>query len=246
MTIVSAQCNAQMSARMQADSAYALLQSGQADQAATLYQNLVDQGYQSADLQLNLGNAYFKDAKLGHALLAYERAHHVRPDDSQILYNLELANYEIEDNYHWEDNRFITTRVADSIGSMMPTNVLLLLAFVFLVFSIVLYGLYRLRRPDIHPKTKLAAKATSILAIVLFVLSWLGHRYDTLDIGAIVLAPQVNVYAAPDSLSESNLIIHAGTKFYGEQNMSDYTRIILPNGPVGWIHDSTFEYIHPQ
>lgn len=233
------------SPRVQADSAYALLQADQVEQAAGMYQSLVDEGYSTADLHFNLGNAYFKAGQLGHAMLAFERARHLRPTDPQILYNLELTNYEIDDNYHWEDNRYITTRIADSIGSKMPTNLLLILAFMTLVFSIVTYGLYRLQREQAKPRLLTIAKITGIIAVVFFLLSWLGHRYDTLNIGAIILPQAVNVYAAPDSLSSSNLTIHAGTKVYIQDQMTDYSRIVLPSGTAGWIHDSHYEFIHP-
>jgi len=42
------------------------------DEAVKLYNQIIDNGYEGAELYYNLGNAYFRLGKLGYAILYYE------------------------------------------------------------------------------------------------------------------------------------------------------------------------------
>ena len=64
---------------------------GNFDKAAELYQTLVDSGYHNAELYFNLGNSYFKLNRIPYAILNYERAYLLKPNDEDIEFNLEFA-----------------------------------------------------------------------------------------------------------------------------------------------------------
>jgi tetratricopeptide (TPR) repeat protein len=55
------------------------------------YEHLASAGFESGALQFNLGNAYFKQGKLGSAILAYERAGRLLPRDADVAANLAYA-----------------------------------------------------------------------------------------------------------------------------------------------------------
>ncbi|HPR32608.1 MAG TPA: tetratricopeptide repeat protein, partial [Prolixibacteraceae bacterium] len=56
------------------------------------YENLINQGYEPAALYYNLGNAHYKRGNLARAILNYERALLLAPNDEDIRFNLELVN----------------------------------------------------------------------------------------------------------------------------------------------------------
>ncbi len=64
---------------------------GQPAEAASLYGQLVSQGYGGPELFFNLGNAYFKSGKIGDAVLNYRRAWRSTPRDPDIQANLRFA-----------------------------------------------------------------------------------------------------------------------------------------------------------
>jgi len=66
-------------------------QSKQFDGAIAGYQSILRQGYESAPLYFNLGNAYFKKGDLGNAILNYLKARRLDPTDDDIKSNLEFA-----------------------------------------------------------------------------------------------------------------------------------------------------------
>src|SRR5664279_1277626 len=64
---------------------------GNYDNAIKGYEQVLNTGYESAELYYNLGNAYYKSKKIDHAILNYERAILLDPSDEDIIFNLELA-----------------------------------------------------------------------------------------------------------------------------------------------------------
>ena len=66
------------------------------------FSKIVDAGIRSGDLFYNLGNAYLKKRDVGYAMLWYERALKLIPDDPDLKFNhkygLTLVKDEREDN----------------------------------------------------------------------------------------------------------------------------------------------------
>src|SRR6186713_201914 len=63
------------------------------DDARKGYEELLSKNsaLNSSDLLYNIGNCYYKTGQLGKAILYYERAARLSPDDEDIQFNLRLA-----------------------------------------------------------------------------------------------------------------------------------------------------------
>ena len=66
-------------------------------EAIALYEAVLKGGLESGELQFNLGNAYFKSGRLAPAILAFERAHSLMPNDDDVVFNLQYANLRVVD-----------------------------------------------------------------------------------------------------------------------------------------------------
>jgi hypothetical protein len=64
---------------------------GRFAEAAGLYENLARGGSAATEVFYNLGNAYFKDGRLGPAVLSYRKAWALAPRDPDVGANLRLA-----------------------------------------------------------------------------------------------------------------------------------------------------------
>ena len=62
------------------------------EQASELYRSILNQDTTSAELHFNLGNAELKQNNLGQAILHYEKALKLNPNDATIQSNLGYAN----------------------------------------------------------------------------------------------------------------------------------------------------------
>ena len=80
--------------KIQADSAY---NNNDFVKATELYETILENQGESADIYYNLGNSYYKMDNIAKAILNYERALLLNPGDSDIRFNLELAQSKTTD-----------------------------------------------------------------------------------------------------------------------------------------------------
>ena len=69
----------------------------QYDSAINMYQSVLKQGLVSPKLYFNLGDAYFRQKDMPSAILYFEKAKKLDPNNADIRYNLNLANTMIPD-----------------------------------------------------------------------------------------------------------------------------------------------------
>jgi tetratricopeptide (TPR) repeat protein len=62
-----------------------------------IYQKLVNAGYSAGELYYNLGNAYYRIGDYKSAILNYERAKLLMPDNENVLTNLEYSQRFVQD-----------------------------------------------------------------------------------------------------------------------------------------------------
>ena len=72
-------------------------QNGQHEEAISAYKEILEMGYESAELYYNLGNSFYKLGKNPQAILNYERALRLKPNDEDIKFNLQITNLQVVD-----------------------------------------------------------------------------------------------------------------------------------------------------
>jgi tetratricopeptide (TPR) repeat protein len=121
-----------------ANAAYA---KGDYEKAAGLYEQLLSGNEVSAEVYYNLGNAYYKSGKLGLAILNYERARKIAPEDEDILANLKLANQKTEDKIEAAPQLFLT-EWKSSITGLMSERAWSVCCILLFVFAALLFAVY--------------------------------------------------------------------------------------------------------
>jgi tetratricopeptide (TPR) repeat protein len=61
------------------DEANKVYAEGSFEQATELYEKVIENGFESAEVYYNLGNAFFKQNKIAAAILNYEKAKNLNP-----------------------------------------------------------------------------------------------------------------------------------------------------------------------
>ena len=218
-------------------------QTGQYETAIEAYQKILSQGYESYALYYNLGNAYFKAGKLGYAILNYEKGLKISPGDEDLSYNLKIANARTVDKITELPKLFILQWWDLLITTFSVPGWSLIVIFLYLIFLISI-GLYllsgRLRIQRLSFLTGSASLAVLIISVVILI-----SRYDheaTTNYG-ILLEPAYSVKIAPDIKSNDAFVIHEGIKFTVEDHLSDWYKIRMVDGKVGWIQKNSFGQI---
>ncbi|TVQ89113.1 MAG: tetratricopeptide repeat protein [Bacteroidetes bacterium] len=211
--------------------------------AAELYQQVIEQGWESADLYYNLGNAYFKINRLGKAILNYERALRLRPNDEDIQYNLHVARNRIVDRIEkrpllfyekwWRNAYMMQSATGWGITGIVFLTLFLLLTSFFL-FS---------RTRGIKKISFYTALLFLIFTALSLIFAQKQYNRLTADDQAIILSPRVAAKSSPTVQSPDLFLMHEGTKVQIRNTLGEWVEIRLPDGNVGWIKKETLEVI---
>lgn len=210
------------------------------ESAIDSYNKILNQGYESAPLYYNLGNAYFKIGQLGEAILNYERGLKLEPGDEDIQFNLRLANARTVDRIQEVPKLFITEwwDLFISAFNVSGWSLIVIVVFVVFLFFIGFYfltGSINLQRISIYGG--IVSGISLVVLIVVLILAY--HREATSNYG-IVLADTVNVKVSPTEKSSDSFVIHEGLKFEIQDQLDDWVKIKLADGKVGWLPSNSF------
>lgn len=212
-------------------------------EAIEIYEQIMEMQWESAALYYNLGNAYYQTGQTGKAILNYERARRLSPNDDAILHNLRVVRSRITDKMEpvpqlffidWRD-QFVQLQTTDGWARTIVILIILLSVFVALFFIM---------------KTKTYKKITLTLFLVIGLLLvasfyaanrqyYLNHVRQE----AIVMSPRATAKSAPSERAIDLFVIYEGTKVFLTSDVMDWYEVRLPNGNVGWIKKSALEVI---
>lgn len=213
------------------------------DQAIGLYQKVIENGMESAAVYFNLGNAYFKINNMPSAILYYEKAKKLRPNDEDILHNLEIANSRTVDKIEnvpeifyirWWKNLLYAFTVDDwAVISLVSFGLLFLMLLFFL-----LTNRYWLKKFSFW---------LGILFIVVSATTWMlaNQKYKTFteDHQAIVFTPTLTVKSSPSETSIDLFVIHEGTRVQITNHIGEWYEVKIANGSVGWLKENDIRKI---
>jgi hypothetical protein len=114
-----------------------LYEEGGYEEAAAKYEEIVASDLQNGRVYYNLGNAYFKQEKLGLAILNYERAHRLMSRDEDIKANLAYARSQIVDKIE-TPNPGLLGRWLASLQGLLTVDETTILAWVLYLGMTVL------------------------------------------------------------------------------------------------------------
>ena len=204
-------------------------------EAIELYEQIAGMDAESDVLYYNLGNAYFKTGQYAAAILNYERALRLSPNNENIRHNLRIARGRLGDRseplprlffIEWH-NSFIQIQ---SVDGWAVTSIIL--SF-FLCFGIALFFLSRNNR-----QKKIIFSISLAMVIALITSLYAANRqYEKNYVmkEAIVMSPRVTAKSAPSDGAVDVFVIHEGRKLEITGELNGWYEVRLPDGSIGWI-----------
>lgn len=208
-----------------------------------LYEQLLTDGYQSPELEYNLGNAYFRENELGHAILHFERGALLNPGDDDIRHNLDFARAQQVDDFSLLP-KFIISQLWNDVQLKMSANAWGITALLFWWAGMAGLGIWLFGKS--RPQKKkgffwgLVALALSLLPLS---LALSRANFDDHSRHAIVLAEEAAIRSAPDANGTEILTIHEGLKVKLLDEISGWWQVELPDGEKGWLNGENMERI---
>lgn len=212
-------------------------------QAIEGYNQILATNMESPEVYFNLGNAYYKTGQYTLAILNYERAKLLAPDDEDITFNLQVANQKVVDSIQELPGLFIV-RWWNSIVNSQTTDTWAAFSIIGFIAFLVMLGFYFFAKTtDIRRITFW----TGCFLILFTIFTWsfaakqkgrlVNHAY------AIVMQPTVTVKSSPDAAGTNLFVIHEGLKVRITDKLGEWVEIKLADGNKGWLLAETIEKI---
>jgi tetratricopeptide (TPR) repeat protein len=221
----------------------ALYTKGQYKEALDVYQQVLNDGYQSAALYFNMGNASYKNDDLASAILYYEKAHKLAPGDEDINVNIRFVNLKTTDKIDEVPGFFLANWWKAFILSL-STGTLAALSIIFALIGSAMLVLYFFAN-SISVKKASFYISISLLCLGVFAVFIAGMQigYFNSHRQAIVFSSSATIKSAPADRSASLFVIHDGAKVNILDESNGWMKIRLANGNVGWIKDADVKEI---
>jgi tetratricopeptide (TPR) repeat protein len=233
----AAPCHAQDNARLFVTAMKAYQTQDYATAIANL-EPIAESGVRNGELFYNLGNAHLKSDHLGHAILWYERALKLLPDDPDLRFNYDYARSLTLDAVEQETvsiERILFFWKYELSGRTI--------VFAAIVANLVFWCLLLTYRFTGRRGLRWGAIAAMIPAI-LFILTAAFNYYESAhQRQAIVLAEKAPVRSGLEPTSTQLFILHAGAKVQVVKEMKDHIQIRFSEDKMGWVENGVIGLI---
>lgn len=212
--------------------------------AIELYGEILQRGECSVKLYYNLGNAYYKENRLGKAILNYNRALMLDPTDEDVAYNMALANARTVDKIDSVPEFFLKSW-ARTVGQTFGSDGWAMIGIVALGLGFAAIILWLLSDTTLWRKFGFYV---GILAISASLISTYYAAYQRnrqlLSDEAIVMNLVAPVKSSPSDGSKDIFVLHEGTKVRVTEELNGWSEIVLSDGNKGWVMNNAIERIN--
>lgn len=216
---------------------------GNYQQAIKDYEELLKKG-PCVKLFYNLGNSYYRTDNITRAVLNYERALLLAPGDADVRFNLQMARSKTIDKITPKSEMFFVTWYK-SLVNLASVDQWASAAMISIILALIAILCYLFASKLLLRKTGFYGAVVFVLVFVLCnIFAYEQKQILTNRTGAIVIAPSAGLKKTPVASSESNVIIHEGSRVeIIDDTMSDWKLVELEDGREGWILNSQIERI---
>jgi tetratricopeptide (TPR) repeat protein len=197
--------------------------------AITRFSDIARSGVKNGKLYYNLANAYLKNDELGPAILWYERALTLLPNDPDLIFNYRFARSLTKDApeegsplvrilFFWKYQLGSRTIAMAAIG-----------------FSLVLWGALIAWQFTRRRGIRRIAIVVSIPTLIFVLTAGYNYYENAHRRQAIVLPPQTAVRSGLQEESTELFKLHAGAKVTVLKPLKGYYQIRFSKDKIGWV-----------
>ncbi len=210
-------------------------------EAASAYEEILAQGVRSGVLYYNLGNAHYKTGDIGRAILNYERALRLMPNDKELNHNLGLVRDMVQDRIVSEEGPAWLQKFL-GLHQRFPLNTVLILSSVCYALLFLL-GAYTVLQPLFRPTFFKFFFFPLLSGFILFACLGGWKLSQERFSPAIIIAKEVDVHYGPSVHETKAFVLHAGVKCSIRNVSGEWFLIWLPDDRGGWVPKEALERI---
>ena len=200
------------------------------EEAAGLYEMIVERGHLNGNVFFNLGNTYIRLGELGRAILNYKKASVLLPRDGDLKANLQYARALAKDRIDEASPSLWNTLAFWYFGMNLWE---LLIAFVLLnliFWSSALFNLYRNSE-----WAKWSLWLSLLLSLVLGASAGMKARESFWNAGGVLLEDEAPVRAGFSRNDTTLFALHEGAEFTILDEEQGWWKIAIADGKKGWV-----------
>ena len=208
---------------------------GDFERAIDEWRTCVDNGIEDADLFYNLGNAYFRNGKLGFSIFYYKQALRLRANDDDIQHNLKYAQAMTRDKVEDEEENPILTALFRAHHALsLKAQLFILLA---LFWAITLVFIARRLTPGERGKNICTGIVFALTTVLCVIGASAGYKVFVLEteVTGVVTASDADVTSAPSDKSQTLNTLSEGTSFEVISMQGNYAEIRLGEKIKGFV-----------
>ena len=203
--------------------------------AISLYDSILTNGLESAELYYNLGNCHYKTQDWANAIWYYEKSLQFG-NNEKTRHNLSLAKLKIIDRIEALPQLFYKKWWA-SLTQVFSTKTWQIIALlcIGLIFILQLISQFT------SLKSKLITKIFSAITVLILLITQTSYHNNFTKKEAIIFSETITVNSAPTSSSTNLFTLHAGSKVEIIDIIGDWINIKIANGNSGWIAQNSIK-----
>lgn len=206
------------------------------------YLEVLTSGKISWSLYYNLGNTYYRLSDMPRAILYYEKARKLNPNEKNIIDNITQAKNYIED----KSTTFSDSGVLSFFNGVIfaaNSNVWAILALVSLFAMGAFFILtYIFSGRALKKALLLFSSFSFFLGIMFYLLAYVQKR-EIEKPEAIIMESSVTITSEPKENSINLFILHEGSKVEIKETLNDWTKIQYDETKSGWLKSTFLEKI---
>jgi tetratricopeptide (TPR) repeat protein len=205
--------------------------------AVNRFSALVESGIQNGRLYYNLGCAHLKNGDLGRAVLWFERAKRLLPNDPELIFNLKYA-------------RSLTRDQRDDSGASSVRRILFFwkyhlspktirqAAVFFSALYFLLLGFRRISNRRLH---NALSHFILVFALLFSATAFINHYGAAFAGEGVILPESISVRSGLDDKTTELFVLHAGTKVTVQKETMNresgrrFYRVMFSRDKIGWV-----------
>lgn len=224
----------------QANRAY---QDGRFEEAIRQYEAVLQEGYASAALYHNLGNAWYRLGQPGQAALYYHRGLELSPGDAGLQENLAVIRAGFEEPIT-PLPEFFLKRWWRQLRRALGANGWAVVGLFLLWGGFA--GLWRWRTAEQRVQRKkafLAGIAALTLCVLPLALAFDAATLVDREVRGVITEGAPELYEAADTRSAVVRTLPRGAAVVVVDRIGEWTKVRLENGEIGWLEAEQFTRI---
>ncbi len=216
-------------------------QKGDYHGAVETYEQLIAKGFDDAALCFNLGNACFRAGQSGKAVLYYEKALALRPNDEAVLENLEQVRSGLPDQIDQSLAPDWWDWLLQPQWLLRPNTWAILFALLIWLEMAALLARRRFSQVTWFPWV---IRGNLILVTLVLLAAGLSYWNTYYNPTGIILSKETTLRIGPEQASPAIRTLHEGTKVAYLDKIGNWDKVRLSNGQEGWLEQKSTHHIN--